>query len=342
MPVLDITSPSINYTLCLIGSYIKNCNIIKKDSLYFYEGKWYPIWPTNRKQDAFIITEDDSIIFLKWTSLGQQFTGLIFALKISCQLKGQSNDDKNTIGSYLIFKSAGSHYFNGNKPTLTPISSAPKESSSPTPQSSTTASPSQSDKGKNSSKSEDKGLIAGLTICAILVLIVIIALVVFYLRRKRNDEKPSKGAECEANPTYDLGQDRSLPVTVNGQTPTYDYPDTSSRYQPIVQNTRMRDASGKVPVYTPLNRETKNSNSPVLQMKTHDKRGLAYETVAIPIQQPAKDESGLAESPDYEDPTNPTIPNEGGLYAISAAQDGNTIDFENTAYKDPESIIKIG
>lgn len=88
-----------------------------------------------------------------------------------------------------------------------------------------------------------------------------------------------------ANPTYELGQDRTLPVTVNGKTPDYDYPDTSSRYQPLVQNTRTRDASGKVPVYTPLNQETKNNNPrPVLHMKTPDKHGLAYETVAIPIQ----------------------------------------------------------
>lgn len=64
MPVLDITRPG-SRKLCLAGTYITKCNIMKKDSKYFYEGKWYPIWPTNRKQDIFNITEDDQDSFLK-------------------------------------------------------------------------------------------------------------------------------------------------------------------------------------------------------------------------------------------------------------------------------------
>jgi hypothetical protein len=46
----------------------------------------------------------------------------------------------------------------------------------------------------------------------------------------------------------------------------------------------MRDATGQVPVYTSLNKQTKNGQKPVVQLKNPDKRGLAYETVAVPIQ----------------------------------------------------------
>lgn len=66
MPVLDITRRG-RRKLCLelAGTDITKCNIIKKDSKYFYKGKWFPIWPTNRKQDIFNITEDDHDSFLK-------------------------------------------------------------------------------------------------------------------------------------------------------------------------------------------------------------------------------------------------------------------------------------
>lgn len=64
MPVLDITRQGMR-KLCLTNTDITKCNIIQRDSKYFYEGKWHQIWPTNRKQDTFNITENDYDIFLE-------------------------------------------------------------------------------------------------------------------------------------------------------------------------------------------------------------------------------------------------------------------------------------